>query len=127
MEMTYALNMPSSYLDLTEDEMVYLEGGTKTTYGTAKTLKGSASTQMAAWGALAGGYSYTTAAAAASGVGMTVAWIAGLGTAYCAFVANEFRGAYNYFSGKSQTAKTQYYLQVVTFVGGITGVNYGKK
>jgi hypothetical protein len=108
------------------EEMLYLEGGAVSTVnGTAKALKSKAAGWMAAWGALAGGYGYAAAVAAATGVGVGVAVIAGIGAGYCAFSMNEYRQAYNYFSTKSQSSSKKYYLKTISFVGIITGVDYG--
>jgi len=118
--------MPSNYVLMNEDEMTYVEGGrVDTVSGTAKYLKGVASGFMAAWASLTGGYTYAAAAAAASGVGVGVSVIAGIGAAYCGFAANEYRGAYNYFSTKSQKSTKKYKMSTISFVGIITGVDSG--
>lgn len=130
MEMCYdgALVMPSSYAVMSNDEMVYTEGGrVYNETGTAKQLKQKASVYMASWFSLAGGYTYTAAAAVASAVGVGVGVIAGIGAGYCTFAANEYRKAYNYFSGKSQSSKKKYIMQTISFLAFITGVNYKAK
>ena len=129
MDMCYdgTLVMPSSYALMDEEEMMYVEGGGTETYtGTAKKLKGTAASLLAAWTSLATGYTTTSAVAAATGAGIPIAAISGLGTAYCWFAANEYRGAYTYFSALSQTSSKKYKMTTVTLGVLITGVVYGK-
>jgi hypothetical protein len=128
-EMTYdgAMVLPRNAMMMTENEMTYIEGGyVNTNYGTAKQLKILSASLMTGWFALAGGYTYAAAAAVASGVGVGLGVIAGIGAGYCAFAGNEYRKAYNYFSGKSQTSSTRYKMSTTSFIGFVTGVGYGR-
>jgi hypothetical protein len=81
---------------------------------------------MVAWGALAGGFSVVAATTAATIVGLPGSVLAGIGAAYCLYVANECRQAYNYYSTKSQTATTKYYMKTISLLGFVTGITYGK-
>lgn len=118
--------LPRNAVFVSINEMSYIHGGaTYTITGTAKNLKGKAGFYMAQWYTLATGYSYTTAAAAATGAGIPVSVISGLGAGYCFFVGNEYRAAYNYFSTKSQSSSTRYKLTTISFLAAITGVTYG--
>lgn len=129
MEMCYdgALVMPSSCALMSEDEMMYLEGGrVETVYGTAKYLAKCTGKYMAAWASLAGGWSCAAATVAATGIGAGVAALAGLGAGYCTANANRFRKAFNYFSLKNQKSKTTYYYKLISYATVITGIKYGK-
>ena len=129
MEIHYneALVMPDNCVAVTNEEMTYINGGyTSTVTGTAKSLKNKAAAFMASWFALAAGYTYSAAVAVASTVGVGLGVIAGIGAGYCAFAGNEYRGAYNYFSSKSQTSTTKYKMTTTSFLAFITGVSYGK-
>lgn len=118
--------LPKNAVFVSTNEMSYVHGGaTHTITGTARFLKGKAEFYMAKWYLLAGGYSVGTAAAAASGAGIPVAAISGLGAGYCYFVGNEYRAAYNYFSTKSQSSSTKYKMTTISFLAAITGVTYG--
>lgn len=122
----YKLVMPSNYIDIDRNEMEYVDGGATTTQtGTAKYLKTLAGGLMASWTSLAGGYGYGAAVSVATVAGLPVSAIAGVGAAYCLFAANLYREAYNYFSLKSQTSNTLYKLTTITFLGVVTGVDYG--
>lgn len=127
MEMTYdgTLVMPSNFVVMNDTEMTYLEGGKVVTVtGQASKLKNIAAGFMTAWASLTGGYTYSAAAAVASGVGVAVGVIAGIGASYCAFAANEYRAAFNYFS--TRTGNTNIYkMNTISFVGIITGVEVG--
>ena len=121
---TAALKMPSSYVLMNEEEMMYTEGGyVDTQYGTAKLLKARAREQMLMWSGLATSFTAATAATAASGVGVPVAVLGALSAAYFISAADKFGSAYTYFSCLSQTSSKQYKMQVVSFAGIITGVN----
>lgn len=129
MEMTYdgAMVMPASFVVVDEEEMTYLDGGyVATLYGTAKYLKNWAAGLMSAWFTLASGYCVSAAVTAASVVGAGYGAVLGIGGAYCAFVGNEYRQAYNYFSSKSQSSQTQYYLSQTSFLAFVTGVSCGR-
>ena len=127
-EMCYegAIVLPKNSVFVSTNEMSYVHGGaTHTITGTAKTLKEKAGFYMAQWYTLAGGYTYAAAASAATGAGVPIAAISGLGAGYCFFVGNEYRAAYNYFSTKSQSSSTQYKMTTISFFAAITGVTYG--
>lgn len=128
MDMCYngTLVMPSSYVMMDENEMRYVDGGTSTVKGTAKSLKNQAAALMASWFSLASGYTYGAASAAATGAGIPISVLAGIGAGYCGFVGNEYRNAYNYFATKNQKSTTKYKMTTITLACVVTGVTYGK-
>ena len=136
MEVTYdgTLVMPSSYALMDEEEMMYVEGGTSTIYGTAKQLASKAKYEMSIFYSASGvGGSATVTSsvlAAASIIGVPVSIvlesIGGVMTGYATHVGNCYIDAYNYFMDRISKSGT-YYMRTITASGFITGVTTGRK
>lgn len=118
------LVMPMNAIDLGVDEMEYVDGGTFDLRYSAKNGSIYLAGMAAAWEMLAGGYSFAAAASAAptAGVGTLVA---GLGGAYCAFVAACYIGAYNSCEDirLDYGGNTTVRIRVYTIGPVVTGVN----
>lgn len=126
MTMTYdgTMVMPSKFVVVEQNEMTYLEGGAVSTYkGSAKQASAFCAGLMTAWWSLATGYGYTAATTAATAVGLPVSAIAGVGTAYCSYVASQYTGAYNACQKKTIGNKNPTtYVDTYTFLSIVTGV-----
>ena len=125
--MTYtgAMVLPQNAVRMNTNEMRYVDGGkTIVTKGKASTLASYCGKCMGYFGTLSAGYTYAAAYGAATCVGVGLSVIAGLGAAYCGFLANEYRRAYNKLSGYEK--KTQCKLTEILFCGVTTGVTVKK-